>query len=158
MNIYGDRGNILTLQKRAEWRGITVVIDAIGRGPAPDLSDVDLVFWGGGQDPDQELVFKEAAEHKVGAIPRAVDGGAVALAGCRGCPLGGASRGPERSAAAGGARSGQVTAGGMWQDMGGWLKGGRDGTSGLGSAAHQSWAARPLGAIDRCVPPETASR
>jgi len=24
MNIYGDRGNILTLAKRAEWRGISV--------------------------------------------------------------------------------------------------------------------------------------
>src|SRR6266576_3703690 len=38
MNIYGDRGNILTLTKRAEWRGIPVTVDAIGRGPAPHLS------------------------------------------------------------------------------------------------------------------------
>jgi len=36
MNIYGDRGNILTLSKRAEWRGISVAVEAIGRGPAPD--------------------------------------------------------------------------------------------------------------------------
>src|SRR5256885_11943163 len=91
MNIYGDRGNILTLQKRAEWRGITVVIDAIGRGPAPDLSDVDLVFWGGGQDRDQELVFKDAAEHKVEAIRRAIDGDAVVLSACGGYQLLGAS-------------------------------------------------------------------
>jgi len=26
MNIYGDMGNIIALQKRAEWRGIEVVI------------------------------------------------------------------------------------------------------------------------------------
>src|SRR2546423_2857782 len=87
MNIYGDRGNILTLQKRAEWRGIPVVIEAIGRGPAPDLSDVDLVFWGGGQDRDRELVFKDAAEHKVGHIRRGMDGGAVVLAVCGGYQL-----------------------------------------------------------------------
>ena len=87
MNIYGDRGNILTLQKRAQWRGITVVVDAIGRGPAPDLSDIDLIFWGGGQDRDQELVFRDAAEHKVGAIRQAIDGGAVVLAVCGGYQL-----------------------------------------------------------------------
>jgi lipid II isoglutaminyl synthase (glutamine-hydrolysing) len=87
MNIYGDRGNILTLKKRAEWRGIAVVIEAIGRGPAPDLSDIDLIFWGGGQDRDQELVFTDAAEHKVDGIRRAIDGGAVVLAVCGGYQL-----------------------------------------------------------------------
>src|SRR5256886_4192185 len=87
MNIYGDRGNILTLQKRAEWRGIPVEVRTIGRGPAPDLSDIDLIFWGGGQDKDQELVFTDAAAHKVEAIRQAIDGGAVVLAVCGGGPL-----------------------------------------------------------------------
>src|SRR2546427_2539104 len=80
MNIYGDRGNILTLAKRAEWRGISVSVDAIGRGPAPDLSGIDLIFWGGGQDRDQELVFRDAAQHKGAAIRSASDGGAVGVA------------------------------------------------------------------------------
>jgi CobQ-like glutamine amidotransferase family enzyme len=87
MNIYGDRGNILTLVKRAEWRGITVEVRAIGRGPAPDLSDIDLIFWGGGQDRDQELVFVDAAAHKVEAIRGAIDSGAVVLAVCGGYQL-----------------------------------------------------------------------
>ena len=87
MNIYGDRGNILTLSKRAEWRGIPVEVRAIGRGPAPDLSEIDLVFWGGGQDRDQELVFRDAAAHKVGAIRRAIEEGAVVLAVCGGYQL-----------------------------------------------------------------------
>src|ERR671935_1224266 len=87
MNIYGDRGNILTLRKRAGWRGITVEVRAIGRGPAPDLSDIDLIFWGGGQDRDQELVFKDAAAHKVEAIRAAIDRGAVVLAVCGGYQL-----------------------------------------------------------------------
>src|SRR2546422_3813574 len=89
MNIYGDRGNILTLQKRAEWRGIPVEVRAIGRGPAPDLSDIDLIFWGGGQDRDQDLVFTDAAAHKVQAIRQAIDGGAVVLAVCGGYPAAG---------------------------------------------------------------------
>ncbi|MDQ6713308.1 MAG: glutamine amidotransferase [Candidatus Dormibacteraeota bacterium] len=87
MNIYGDRGNILTLTKRAEWRGISVSVAAVGRGPAPDLSGTDLIFWGGGQDRDQELVFKDAAEHKVEAIRQAIDGGSVVLAVCGGYQL-----------------------------------------------------------------------
>jgi lipid II isoglutaminyl synthase (glutamine-hydrolysing) len=87
MNIYGDRGNMLTLEKRATWRGIEVRVDAIGRGPAPDLSDIDLIFWGGGQDRDQELVFKDAAAHKVEAIRQAIDSGAVVLAVCGGYQL-----------------------------------------------------------------------
>src|SRR5437667_11760719 len=74
MNIYGDRGNILTLQKRAEWRGIGVEVRAIGRGPAPDLSDSGLIFWRRGQERDQELVFTDAAAHKVPASPRAIHG------------------------------------------------------------------------------------
>jgi len=87
MNIYGDRGNILTLTKRAEWRGISVSVEAIGRGPAPDLSGIDLIFWGGGQDRDQELVFRDAAQNKVAAIREEIDGGAVVLAVCGGYQL-----------------------------------------------------------------------
>ena len=87
MNIYGDRGNILTLKKRAEWRGIAVEVRAIGRGPSPDLSEIDLIFWGGGQDRDQELVFSDAATHKVEAIRRAIESGAVVLAVCGGYQL-----------------------------------------------------------------------
>jgi len=87
MNIYGDRGNIMTLQRRAEWRGIPVEVRAIGRGPSPDLSEIDLIFWGGGQDRDQELVFNDAAAHKVRAIRAAIDGGAVVLAVCGGYQL-----------------------------------------------------------------------
>jgi CobQ-like glutamine amidotransferase family enzyme len=87
MNIYGDRGNMLTLEKRAKWRGIGVTVEAIGRGPAPDLSQIDLIFWGGGQDRDQELVFQDAAKHKVAAIRQAIDAGAVVLAVCGGYQL-----------------------------------------------------------------------
>jgi len=80
MNIYGDRGNILTLVKRAQWRGIEVAVEAIGRGPIAGLDRFDLIFWGGGQDRDQALVFTDAAAHKADAIARAVADGSVVLA------------------------------------------------------------------------------
>ncbi len=93
MNIYGDRGNILTLTKRARWRGIAVTVETIGRGKVADLLRFDLIFWGGGQDRDQELVFHDAAEFKTEPVREAVAGGAVVLAVCGGYQLLGRSYG-----------------------------------------------------------------
>src|SRR2546426_11521036 len=76
MNIYGDRGNILTLQKRAEWRGVTVEVRAIGRGPAPHPSGIDPLFWGGGEGRDQEVGVPPAPAHEEAADRRADDRGA----------------------------------------------------------------------------------
>ena len=87
MNIYGDRGNILTLVKRAEWRGIPVDVVPVGRGSAPELEGFDLLFWGGGQDRDQRLVFADLTAHKAEGIRAAVERGAVVLAVCGGYQL-----------------------------------------------------------------------
>lgn len=62
LNIYGDNGNITTLQKRCEWRGINVVIDEINIGDT--ISEHDLYFIGGGQDTQQIEVAKELQKHK----------------------------------------------------------------------------------------------
>ena len=37
LNIYGDRGNIISLAQRARWRGIDVEIVNLGVGPAVDV-------------------------------------------------------------------------------------------------------------------------
>lgn len=55
MNIYGDTGNTLVLQRRAEWRGIDVSVQLIGanqRIPA----DADIILGGGGQDAGQGAI------------------------------------------------------------------------------------------------------
>lgn len=56
MNIYGDRGNIITLVQRLKWRGIEVQLDQINLGNDYDFSQADIIFGGGGQDKGQELV------------------------------------------------------------------------------------------------------
>jgi len=56
MNIYGDRGNILTLRQRGAWRGLDVQVDAIRPGMQVDWSLYDLAFFGGGQDSGQALI------------------------------------------------------------------------------------------------------
>ena len=59
MNIYGDRGNVMALARRAEWRGIPTTVATIGIGEPLDTSPIDLYFWGGGQDREQIAVSKD---------------------------------------------------------------------------------------------------
>ncbi len=53
MNIYADRGNVLFLQRRCEWRGIAFAYAAAGPGEGFDPAEHDLIYIGGGQDRDQ---------------------------------------------------------------------------------------------------------
>lgn len=55
MNIYGDRGNVLTLMRRAEWHGITPEVIYHNPG-SPFPTDVDIIVGGGGQDSGQSKV------------------------------------------------------------------------------------------------------
>jgi CobQ-like glutamine amidotransferase family enzyme len=53
MNTYGDRGNLLTLVKRAEWHGLEPVVHYYSAGD-PFPNEVDIVLGGGGQDSAQD--------------------------------------------------------------------------------------------------------
>ena len=55
MNIYGDWGNTLTLQRRAEWHGYQVVLHSYNPGDEWP-SEVDLIVGGGGQDSGQSII------------------------------------------------------------------------------------------------------
>jgi lipid II isoglutaminyl synthase (glutamine-hydrolysing) len=87
MSTYGDRGNILTLRRRAEWRGISLRVDALGLGDRPDPAAYDLYFFGGGQDREQAVVAADLVSHKGPALREAVEAGAVVLAVCGGYQL-----------------------------------------------------------------------
>ncbi|NLA43130.1 glutamine amidotransferase [Candidatus Saccharibacteria bacterium] len=55
MNIYGDRGNTLTLKKRLEWHNYSVKIADYNIGDSfPDK--VDIIVGGGGQDSGQKKI------------------------------------------------------------------------------------------------------
>jgi CobQ-like glutamine amidotransferase family enzyme len=86
MNIYGDRGNVITLRRRAEWRGIAAEVREIGIGQ-PIPSDVDCFFWGGGQDQEQVAVAEDLHGAKGQALRAAVEDGAALLAVCGGYQL-----------------------------------------------------------------------
>ncbi|MBU1499984.1 glutamine amidotransferase [Patescibacteria group bacterium] len=64
MNIYGDRGNIFSLIYRLKQRGIQVLIKSIGlNNPLPPGS-FDLLFAGGGQDSQQQLIAQDLLKRK----------------------------------------------------------------------------------------------
>ncbi len=89
MNVYADRGNIISLRRRCEWRGIELAVEAIGLGEPPDrLSGVDLLFIGGGQDREQKMVAADfEATGKAEAVRQAIADGLPALAVCGGYQL-----------------------------------------------------------------------
>jgi len=55
MNIYGDRGNVLCLQKRLQWYGYQPRVIEYNQGDEFP-SDVDIVVGGGGQDSGQSKI------------------------------------------------------------------------------------------------------
>jgi CobQ-like glutamine amidotransferase family enzyme len=87
MNIYGDRGNVLTLLKRAEWRGFEARLLELGKGVQEGMEDVDVFFFGGGQDREQALVYDDLIENKAVPLAEAVTRGAAVLAVCGGYQL-----------------------------------------------------------------------
>lgn len=84
LNLYGDRGNILCMKKRLEWRGIGCSVDNVGIGEKNDLTAYDLFFIGGGQDFDQEILLEDLRLRKGGQIRAALEDGKAFLCICGG--------------------------------------------------------------------------
>jgi CobQ-like glutamine amidotransferase family enzyme len=87
MNIYADRGNLLMLERRCRWRGLSFALSGAGLGDELDPDGADLYYIGGGQDRDQELCARDLAEDKRAALHAAVGRDAVVLAVCGGYQL-----------------------------------------------------------------------
>lgn len=87
LNLYGDRGNLMTLVHRAQWRGIEVRTEERRLGEAVDAAGHDLYFIGGGEDRQQRLAADDLRTVKGAALREAAGSGAVVLAVCGGYQL-----------------------------------------------------------------------
>jgi CobQ-like glutamine amidotransferase family enzyme len=87
MNIYADRGNVIFLRRRCEWRGIAFSYAAAGPGEGFDPDEHDLIYIGGGQDRDQRAVAADMLATKRDAVAAAIDSDATVLAVCGGYQL-----------------------------------------------------------------------
>jgi CobQ-like glutamine amidotransferase family enzyme len=86
LNIYGDRGNIVTLTRRCQWRDIEVEVTATGLQEKLDPDYFDVYFIGGGQDKQQQVIAEDLLANKE-PLKRSIEGGAVILSICGGYQL-----------------------------------------------------------------------
>jgi len=86
LNLYGDRGNIICLQKRCEWRGIEAVVKEYQLDDDLSLDEVDILFLGGGSDREQKIVANRLFACKED-IHTYVEQGGVLAAICGGYQL-----------------------------------------------------------------------
>lgn len=86
MDLYGDKGNMMTLKKRAQERGINFDLHTIAIGEPADLSDYDLVFLGGGADKEQMSIIPDLLSRKDN-IAKALDEKTFFLLICGGYQL-----------------------------------------------------------------------
>ena len=84
LNLYGDRGNIICMRKRLNWRGIDAEIVKLPVGEFSTLADCDIVFIGGGQDFEQEVLLDDLHRGKDREIKAAIEDGVTFLTICGG--------------------------------------------------------------------------
>ena len=84
LNLYGDRGNIRCITRRLQWRGIGAEVTRLPIGPGLPLSRFDLVFIGGGQDFEQQVLLEDLHRGKDREIRAAIEDGVSFLTICGG--------------------------------------------------------------------------
>jgi CobQ-like glutamine amidotransferase family enzyme len=87
LNLYGDRGNVIVLRRRLEWAGIPVVVEEVPLGAEGHLPEADLIFIGGGQDREQQVLGEDLRRVKKRGLQEALASGSVVLAVCGGYQL-----------------------------------------------------------------------
>lgn len=86
LNLYGDKGNIIAISRRCEWRGIGVRVKNYSLDEPIDFSSIDIVILGGGSDREQLIVSRKLQTIKQSFTNYVENGGSV-LAVCGGYQL-----------------------------------------------------------------------
>ncbi|MBQ8980647.1 MAG: glutamine amidotransferase [Eubacterium sp.] len=84
MNLYGDSGNVLCLCYRLNKRGYNTQVIQVGIGNK--LGDFDILFIGGGQDREMQIISQDL-KRKSDAITYAIQSSKTVLAICGGYQL-----------------------------------------------------------------------
>ena len=84
LNLYGDGGNIRCLTQRLNWRGIGAAVTKMPIGSTESLAGFDLIFIGGGQDFEQQVLLEDLHRGKDREIRAAIDDGVPFLTICGG--------------------------------------------------------------------------
>ena len=83
MSTYGDRGNVITIERRAQWRGYNVrVVSLDQNSTADDIKSVDVIVGGGAQDRQQEIVMRDLQGVKAEAMREKLENGTPGVFTC----------------------------------------------------------------------------
>ena len=83
MSTYGDRGNVIVLQKRCLWRGIDAeVVPVTLETDVKKLKLCDIVFMGGAQDRQQKLAGSDFLNRKGPVVKEMVEDNVPSLFVC----------------------------------------------------------------------------
>jgi lipid II isoglutaminyl synthase (glutamine-hydrolysing) len=83
MSTYGDRGNVICLQRRLQWREIEVSIIPLDQEASPEqFLEVDLIVGGGAQDRQQEIVMRDLKGSKAAILKEALENGTPGVFTC----------------------------------------------------------------------------
>lgn len=81
MNLYGDSGNLICLQKRIEWSGHICKIVNIRPNQNIDYKGIDMIFIGGGSDREQRIVCQDLLKDREN-FSQAIETGVPVLCIC----------------------------------------------------------------------------
>ena len=83
MSTYGDRGNVICVERRCQWRNIEVSIIALDRAANADqFNQVDIIIGGGAQDRQQEIVMRDLQGAKAAALKNRIESGTPGVFTC----------------------------------------------------------------------------
>ncbi len=83
MSTYGDRGNVICLQRRCQWRGLDVSILPLDQQTdADEFAQFDIVVGGGAQDRQQEIVMRDLQGKKAQIMKEKLTNGTPGVFTC----------------------------------------------------------------------------
>lgn len=83
MSTYGDRGNVICLQRRCQWREIEAHVTPLDADTDEDnFSNFDLVVGGGAQDRQQEIVMRDLKGKKAEILKEKLHSGIPGVFTC----------------------------------------------------------------------------
>jgi len=83
MSTYGDRGNIMVLTKRCQWRNINITVVPIDFSTTnQELGTMNMIFGGGAQDRQQGILIEDLRTKKGPVLKKMIDEGIPGLFVC----------------------------------------------------------------------------
>src|SRR2546430_5260134 len=86
LNVAGDGGNLMAIERRCAWRGLAVDAVPINPGERPDFTSFDLILFHGGQDVEMEIAAEDLRGNAA-SLGQAADEGVLTVAACAGLQL-----------------------------------------------------------------------